>query len=318
LRLNDIYKQIVDTGMKNDPRPRKEVAKALASAKKEYRSLKGARKRSFDTDSLFNPYSDTRILYGDRDKDVMTLMVGVDIDATELLVADRFRQMGRPVDLVMSHHPGGRALTDLYRVMGIQTDLLKRLGVAKEAAEEMMGERIAEVARGLHSRNCMRTIDMAGILDIPFMCAHTVADNMVSTFLQGLMDRKNPKTLGAVMNILEGIDEYKEGIASGIGPMIFVGDKKKPAGRIYVDMTGGTEGSKRIFGRLSQIGVKTLVCMHLSEAHYKEAKKERLNVIIAGHIPSDNVGLNLMLDELVKKESLTIVPCSGFRRFSRI
>ena len=44
MRLNDIYKQIVDTGMKNDPRPRKEVAKALASAKKEYRSLKGARK----------------------------------------------------------------------------------------------------------------------------------------------------------------------------------------------------------------------------------------------------------------------------------
>jgi len=57
--------------------------------------------------------------------------------------------------------------------------------------------------------------------------------------------------------------------------------------------------------------------MHLSEEHFKKAKEEHMNVIIAGHIASDNVGLNIMLDELEKKDNFKILPCSGFRRFSR-
>ena len=144
-----------------------------------------------------------------------------------------------------------------------------------------------------------------------------IADNMVNTYLQKLLDKKKPKTLGTVLNILKDIHEYYEGEKIGIGPKILLGDKKKAAGRIFVDMTGGTEGSKRVFARLSQIGIGTLVCMHLSEAHFKLAKKEHINIVIAGHIPSDSIGLNLILDEVMKKEMFNIIPCSGFIRHSR-
>jgi putative NIF3 family GTP cyclohydrolase 1 type 2 len=82
-------------------------------------------------------------------------------------------------------------------------------------------------------------------------------------------------------------------------------------------MTGGTEGSKDIFKKLSEAGVSTIVCMHLSEEHFKKAQEERMNVVIAGHIASDNVGLNIMLDEISKKEKFNILTCSGFERFSR-
>jgi len=57
--------------------------------------------------------------------------------------------------------------------------------------------------------------------------------------------------------------------------------------------------------------------MHLSEDHRKEAEKNHLNVIIAGHISSDTLGLNLLLDEISKDNSLEIIECSGFKRFSR-
>jgi len=57
--------------------------------------------------------------------------------------------------------------------------------------------------------------------------------------------------------------------------------------------------------------------MHLSDEHRKKAEKHHLNVVIAGHISSDNVGINLMFDELQKKGKLKILPCSGFRRFNR-
>ena len=47
----------------------------------------------------------------------------------------------------------------------------------------------------------------------------------------------------------------------------------------------------------------------------KKAQEEHMNVIIAGHIASDNLGLNLVLDTLEKKDKFKILPCSGFRRF---
>jgi hypothetical protein len=43
-----------------------------------------------------------------------------------------------------------------------------------------------------------------------------------------------------------------------------------------------------------------------------------LNVVIAGHISSDNLGLNLLLDRIEKEESLQIIGCSGFNRIKRL
>jgi hypothetical protein len=202
--------------------------------------------------------------------------------------------------------------------MHLQTDLLKDMGMTAGPTEDMMKERIDKVERGLHAKNCTRVIDSARALDIAFMCMHTATDNMVCSYLQKMFDKKKQKTLGGVIDALDGIPEYRDGSHYGIGPKILLGDRKKPAGKVYVDMTGGTEGSERVFARMSQIGIGTVVGMHFSEAHYANAKKERMNIVVAGHIPSDNLGINLMLDEIIKIEELKIVPCSGFKRFTRI
>jgi len=70
-------------------------------------------------------------------------------------------------------------------------------------------------------------------------------------------------------------------------------------------MTGGTEGSKDIFQSVALSGINTIVAMHLSEEHRKEAEKNHINVIIAGHIASDTVGLNLLLDRVTEGENIT-------------
>ena len=82
-------------------------------------------------------------------------------------------------------------------------------------------------------------------------------------------------------------------------------------------MTGGTEGAPEIYEKLSQAGVGTVVGMHLSEQHRLEAEKASLNVVIAGHISSDSIGMNLFLD-WVEKEGIEILSCSGLIRVSRI
>jgi putative NIF3 family GTP cyclohydrolase 1 type 2 len=181
-----------------------------------------------------------------------------------------------------------------------------------------MDGRIKEVERKLMPANHTRAVDAARLLDIPFLCFHTPADNMVASYLQRLFDEKKPYLVDDVLNILKGIPEYKEARINSVGPKIILGSKNRKTGKIFVDMTGGTEGSKEIFESLTTSGVSTIVGMHISEDHRKEAEKNHLNVIIAGHISSDTLGLNLLLDEISKYDSLEILECSGFRRFSRL
>lgn len=316
--MKDIYDLAVKNGIAKDPRIGREIDAELSKAKAEFRKLKGADKKSFDRERTRNPYADTRILYGDPGRDVKTMMVGVDMEAPEILAADRLNERGEGVDLVMAHHPEGPAWARFYDVMNIQTSMLKKIGIPLEVAKDLIKERMGEVERAVAPANHARSVDVASLLGIPYMCVHTPADNHVTDYLQRLFERRRPGTLSQVINILKGIPEYADGARKNAGPRILIGEPKSKAGRIFVDMTGGTEGSKKVFARLSQAGIGTIVAMHLSEEHFKHAKGEHINVIIAGHIASDSLGLNLLLDAIEKKERIKIIPCSGFIRVERL
>jgi hypothetical protein len=317
MRLIDIYRFVVKKGIEKDPRSKAEISKVLSEEKKECRKLKGIDARCYDRERLVNPYADTRILNGDVNTDVRTIIVGVDMEGPELLLADRLNEKGRDIDLVMAHHPEGAAYANFYDVMHLQASSFAKLGVPLEVGKELLKERMGEVERSVAPANHLRSVDIARLLGLPFMCVHTPADNHVNSYLQELFDSRKPKTLADTLGLLKAIPEYADALKKHAGPRILIGDPKKKAGKVFVDMTGGTEGPKRIFPRLSQAGVGTIVAMHLSEEHFKNAKSEMMNVIIAGHIASDNLGLNLILDEIEKKEKMCIIPCSGFVRIRR-
>ena len=201
--------------------------------------------------------------------------------------------------------------------MHVHTDILHQFGVDIDIAKAIVEERLEEVSRRFSALNHERTVDIAKLLDIPLMCAHTPVDNHVTHFLKKLFEKKKPKKVQDVLRLLKAIPEYTDAMTKGAGPTLIAGKESNKVGKIFVDMTGGTEGSKKIFARLSQAGVNTIVGMHLGEEHFKAAKAEFMNVVIAGHIASDDVGLNLLLDELMKKYDFNIIPCSGFVRVKR-
>lgn len=317
MKIKEIYELVIRRGIEKDPRTKKEIKENLKKIREEFRKLSLTDKKFFDREKLRHPFADTRILNGDEKKNIKTIMVGIDIGGEELLAAYLLNEKGAGIDLVMSHHPSGKALSALYRVMHVQTDLLRKLGVDKTVAESIMKERIDEVSRKFSGVNHQRTVDTARLLDIPLMCAHTPADNHVTDFLNKLFERKKPGKVRDVLKILKTIPEYQDGMIKGAGPTLIAGKEESDADKIFVDMTGGTEGSKKVFARLSQAGVNTIVAMHLGEEHFRNAKAEFINVVIAGHIASDNLGMNLVLDELKKKSDFNIIPCSGFIRVDR-
>lgn len=291
MKLSDFYNQAIKFGIERDPRKDKAGIKS---------------------------YPDTAILYGAGDTQVNKLLVGIDMEVGELLLADRLRQK-QGLDLVISHHPEGKAWAAFYKVMQLQVDMLAGVGINRKVAQELLDERMREVQRKVLPNNHTRATDVARILDMPFICVHTPADNHVSWFIQRLMDKKRPEKVEEIVELLEGVPEYNEAASSGTGPRVILGSPKRPAGKIFVEMTGGTEGSKEVFDKLYKLGIRTLICMHLSEEHFKKVKDANLNVVIAGHISSDNLGLNLLLDRIEQqaKEEFQVIDCSGFRRIKR-
>ncbi len=314
MTVRQLYEKAVNAGIENDPRGRDVVEKEIEAQKKNYEELKEKEKEYFDMESLTNPYSDTRILHGSGDEEVKALIAGIDIEVGEIVLADHLRKNGKGIDLIVSHHPEGMAFANLYDVMRIQADILGRFGVPINIAETLMEKRISEVERRLMPVNHNRAVDAARLLDIPFVCFHTPADNMVTTYLQRLFDEKKPYRISDVIDLLLDLPEYRDAKRLGSGPKVILGSEKHKAGKIFVDMTGGTEGSKDIFQSLTTSGVNTIVAMHLSEEHRKEAEKNHLNVIIAGHIASDNLGLNLLFDSILD-DGIDVLECSGFKRY---
>lgn len=317
MKLKEIFKLFIQEGIKTDLRTKAQLQSFLRLKRKEYNALKPSLKKFFDKDSLTNPFADTKILYGDPEQEIRRVLVGIDMEVSELLLADQISQNGASIDLVLAHHPEGVALAGLYDVMHLQTDVLENLGFERHVAEGLMNRRINKVTRGLHGVNHTRTVDAARLLNLPFMCCHTPADNHVSLYLQKMMDSNKPKTLQHMIDLLMKEPEFQDAVINKAGPVILAGKSKDKAGKVFVDMTGGTEGSHDIYARMSQLGIKTYLGMHLSEAHFRKIKSEYTNVIISGHMASDNLGINLLLDKLEKKGRIDIISVSGFRRFRR-
>lgn len=311
MKLKQIYEHIIRIGIQNDPRGPEGVKKALEAVNKEYGGIKERDKPYFDMENLKNPYSDTRILSGDPDTEVQSVLSGIDMEIGEVLLAEKLREKGKRIDAIISHHPEGMALAALHRVMQVQSDLFNLLGVSVTVAEALLEERIKEVALKLMPVNHNRAIMAAQLLDIPFICCHTPADNSVTTYLQGIFDEKKPYLLGDIIDILMEIHEYKQQAKIGAGPNVLVGNENKRCGKVYVEMTGGTSGPKLIYKKLAQEGLGTIVAMHMSEDHKKKAEASHLNVVIAGHIASDSLGMNLVFDQLRKQGPLEVLPCSG-------
>ncbi len=320
MKLKRLFDAAIAHGVSVDPRGKAKVRKELKKVSAAYEDLKDDAKKRFDTERLTNPYSDSRILYGGDDADVRGALVGIDMDVGEILLADRLRERGGRVDLIWAHHPKGAGVARLGDVMAMQADILSGFGVPINAAQGLLEPRIKEVERRVLPGNHMRAVDAAKLLGIPMICTHTPADNCVADYLQKIFNRKKPDTVGDVLDVLRSIPEYEEAERDSMGLKIVAGSAKRAAGRVFVDMTGGTSGSEKAFETLANTSdIGTIVGMHIPEKHREEAEKHHISVVIAGHMASDTLGMNLLIDGVEKagKTKLSVIECSGFRRHKR-
>lgn len=316
MTLQEMYELGIQMGVEADPRGTAGVKKMLDRIRKEYSDMSDKKKRFFDKETLTNPYTDSRILFGDPKKKIKKVMAGIDADASEILLADLLNQKGKRIDAVISHHPSGHALAALHEVMDIQVDMFADAGVPVNVADALFSDRISVVKRRFGPLNHTQAIDAARLLDVPLLALHTIWDNLGHQFVEKHLSKKKYDTVGEVFDAVNEIPEFVEAIKGKNGPSIVSGSEKSRAGKVVVGFTGGTSPSKELYVEMAKAGVGTIVEMHVPEESVLELRKLHINIIDCGHMAADSIGANLYLDVLEKK-GVEVIACSGLIRVKR-
>lgn len=239
---------------------------------------------------------------------IKKVMFGVDMEAAEMLIA---RELG--VDLVITHHPkGGKPMVDFHHVMENQIQRMVTAGVPINKAQKALRDRMSEVDRAHHVSNYDRAVSAARVLKMPFMVIHSPADVLAEKTVQEHLDkklvRKEKANLKDVVDALNQLPEYQKALAT---PVIRVGSEKDYAGKVFVTMAGGTGGGVEVTKAYFEAGVGTLICMHMPDNVIKAVREQNIgNVIVAGHMASDSVGINKLISAFETK-GLSVIRMSG-------
>lgn len=246
------------------------------------------------------------------DGDVRRVLFGVDVDVGELLLA---RTIG--VDGVIAHHPvGAQARVRLPQVIERHEDQMMAEGIAHEVAQEAMMARKRPVERALSSVNYDRVVDAAQKLGMPLMNIHLAADLVGREYFIRFVRKALEDGTSSVGQLIERLKTIPEMEASLIQPQLWLGDPGSPVGRWVVQMAAGTNGGAPVFRTYFEHGINTILAMHVAEADLRELEQLHLphaNLIITGHMPSDSIGINRVINAL-EEHGIEVIPGSGVIR----
>ncbi|MCL2007948.1 MAG: Nif3-like dinuclear metal center hexameric protein [Treponema sp.] len=237
---------------------------------------------------------------------IKKILMGVDMDTPELLLA---RQLG--YDCVVSHHPRNTN-PNMLELLKRHIYKLEALGVPRNKSQKLLEERREELSYNSHVSNSRRSESAAKLLGMPFMCLHTPADIISEATVQKHLDSKFAgKVETKLQEVLDALNELNEYKNSARKPVIRVGNKESYAGKIYVLMAGLTGPGADITKEYFEAGVGTLIRMHITEKDAKAVKEQKIgNVIVAGHMSSDSIGLN-KIAQMWRGKGIEITLMSG-------
>ena len=161
MKLRELFEFFIEQGMEKDPRGKKAVKGLLKEEKEKYSKLSVDEKEEFDMDRLTNPYLDSRILNGKGDEEIKNVIAGIDMETPEILLASSLSAAGKKIDLVLTHHPEGKAYATFYEVIGMQAEIFNKYGVPINIAESLTDARQKEVGKKVHPSNHNRASDAA-------------------------------------------------------------------------------------------------------------------------------------------------------------
>jgi putative NIF3 family GTP cyclohydrolase 1 type 2 len=242
--------------------------------------------------------------------EISKALVCIDADTGLLQIA---RDLG--YDGVIVHHPqGDEAMLGLHLVMKRQICTLMRAGVPEDVAREALKPRQFSVERNNHMRNWDYMPSVARLMRMPFMNVHYPCDLMmeriVDHHVQTRLTAMGPSvTVQQLVDILLEIPEYAH---AKTRPAVVVGDPSSPAGKVVTAFAGGTNGGAAVVETYWRYGVGTVMTLHMEVADILKLRQSDIqgNLIVAGHMACDSVGLNALI-RVLRQNGLDLTAMGG-------
>jgi len=306
MTLREFYERAVQIGIENDWRGKDCIDQILARAKQD------SSKPGFDHERLWNPYGDTRIAHGDRDTEVASILVGIEIHPVQLVMAAQMRSMGRPVDLVLSHHMSciNRGLYFFDDILVTHKYAAAEVGVPEELCEELVGKWISSVPYSWK----MDTINTARNLGLPLMNIHMPCDLLHVKNSRGAFERMKDASLGEIAAELDRKEEIRD---TPYEEVVVHGDPDARPGKVYNSTGAGWSVPQELLEAACEAGTDTAVLVAPQPHHFAVAERYGVNIVELPHNSNDNIGINALLDGLEKAAPLTIYEADQFRRVRR-
>lgn len=250
------------------------------------------------------PGDSTTYVAGD---DIETALVGIDLESPEIQLADR-----EGYDLVLAHHPtGDEARHDFTDVLEKQAEFMMAHGVPEVVARDAASDIIDRMDHGAHSMNYRHNPSVAELLDQPYMNIHLAPDEVGRRKMADVADRFDADDeVGAFIDALGEIPEFEDAMTD---IKLRVGDEGNELGEVAVHHAAGTNGGEDVASAYFDHGVDTVLYIHVGagdtealQAEYGDDK----NLVVTGHIASDAIGLNVLIDEL-EERGVDCTPISG-------
>jgi putative NIF3 family GTP cyclohydrolase 1 type 2 len=224
-----------------------------------------------------------------------TALVGIDLESPEIQLAHN-----EGYDLVLAHHPpGGDPRVNFAPVLDKQIEFMTDHGVPEERAEEAASSIISGMEHAGHSANYRHDPSIAEHLDQPYMNVHLAPDELGRRRFREVADElDDDATVGAFADALGEIPEIDEAITD---VELRVGERGNDLGEVAIHHAAGTNGGSDVASAYFDNGVDTVLYIHVGAGDTEaltEAYGDEKNLVVTGHIASDAIGLNVLIDEL--------------------
>ncbi len=240
--------------------------------------------------------ADSAIYY--RGKNIRRILFGIDADVPELMLAKQLNY-----DAVISHHPKGKlSVINSYKVFRRHIQQMVDSGIPRIEAQTAVRKKMLALEVEMHTRNYNHAVDVARLLNIPYINIHTPLDELGRKIMAQKIKEETDEdaTVGDVVSALKKLPEF-ENAETEI--KIRLGRAMNLAGKKVVSHGAGTNGGYEIARTYFRHGIGTLVYIHISHADLEKLKQDGAgNLIITGHVASDSVGINPLIRELEKRD----------------
>ena len=317
MTLRELYRAAIEVGIAADRRGSEALDQQMRGLRERFDGMSEAEKAVFDQERLSNPFGDTRIACGNPDTQLSRVLLGIDIDASELLLATELTRRGQPVDAVIAHHASaiGGGLGSKYDTAIPQVAMAVEAGVPEPRAWKL----VQEVIGTEDSSWNLRSLQVAEALDLPLMTVHSPPDACLDEAAGAQIEREQPRTVGDLVDLAAAWPEcqwLKEKTRHSV--TVDVGDRRAPVGKVYRCLYGGWNPTPALFEELCKAGVGTFLVVASSASFRELAPKYGASIVVIPHYPADNAGINIMLDRIMPDgDTFDIVPVSNYVRCQR-